>query len=181
METLELEKLKYPIGEFVPPENITSADIEKWITDIEAFPSSLEKEVRSLSSEQLSWLYRPEGWSIRQVVHHCADSHINAYCRCKLTITEDTPEIRPYLEAKWAVLPDADNDDIGDSLLILEGLHRRWVKLLRSLKDEDLSRLYFHPEHGRKFRLAEVIGSYAWHCNHHLAHVKQAIEHEGKF
>ncbi len=176
-----VEQLKYPIGEFEKPTQIEAAHIEQWISDIEAFPTRLIALVKDLTAEQLLWPYRPEGWTIQQVVHHCADSHINSIIRFKLSLTEDNPTIKPYFENRWAELPDTLDLPISTSLSILKGLHARWTYLLKSLQSEDLKKGFVHPEHGKQFYLDETIGVYAWHSNHHLAHIEQAIAYQGKF
>ncbi len=176
---MDIEKLKFPIGEFTPPAAITREHIETWINDLEAFPKSLRSATKDLDIEALNWPYRPEGWTIKQVVHHCADSHLNSIMRFKLALTEDVPTIRPYDQDRWSLLPDAQNDDISSSLSILDGLHDRLVQLLRSLDDRQLERTFFHPEHQEEFSVKVNIGVYAWHSNHHLAHVRQAIDSEG--
>lgn len=178
--TAVIEKLKYPIGKFVKPQSIQASHIDAWIKDIASFPSRMSALVSELNEAQLSWQYRPAGWSIRQVVHHCADSHMNAFIRHRLCITEYLPTIKPYDENKWAVLSDI-NVPVPASMKIIEGLHARWAYLLGSLSEADLQREFIHPEHGRRFSLAESIGLYAWHCNHHLAHVQQAIALKGTF
>lgn len=177
----ELYKLRYPIGEFKIPKTISSEMILEWINDIESFPKAIEDMTRPLSLEQLNWIYRPEGWNIKQVVHHCADSHMNSIIRFKLALTEDTPTIRPYYEDRWARLIDGNDNNLADTLNLLSGLHAKLGCLLRSLSEDDLSKMFIHPEYGKRFRLDETIGTYAWHSNHHLAHVKQAITYKGKF
>lgn len=176
-----LEKLKYPIGKFVVPNQITKEHLQEWINIIEAFPETLKKILSNLEENQLKLIYRPEGWTIEQVVHHCADSHMNSFIRFKLALTEDKPIIRPYFEDRWAKLPDVLNVDLSASLEILYGLHHRWVVLLKSLEEKDLNKEFVHPEHGITTSLKENIGIYAWHCQHHLAHIKQAIKFQGKF
>lgn len=176
-----LEQLKFPIGLFTPPETIISETINHWITSIEAFPSRVEALILNLNIEQLNWKYRPNGWCIKQVIHHCADSHINSLIRFKLALTEDTPTIRPYWEDRWAALPDSLEDDLSATLLLLKGLHQKWVFLLKQLSSKDLEREFVHPEHGKHFSLKENIGVYAWHCDHHLAHIEQAIKAEGRY
>ena len=178
---MNIQQLKFPIGTFNAPEIITSEHISSWIADIEAFPKQIKGLTQNLSTNELNWVYRPEGWSIKQVVHHCADSHLNSFTRFKLALTEDNPTIRPYYEDRWAQLIDGTSDDISASLLLLEGLHQKWVFLLKNLSKSELQRTYTHPEHGQQFTLAETIGTYAWHCNHHLAHVQQALIHKGEF
>jgi hypothetical protein len=167
----ELENLKFPIGKFQKPEKLTKEIIESFIQDIESFPSRLKKEVATLNNDQLDTPYRPQGWTIRQVVHHCADSHMNSIIRFKLALTEDKPTIKPYYEERWAELTDSKILPVEPSLKLLEGLHTRWTVLLKSLKEEDFQKTFIHPEHGREFRIDENIGVYAWHCNHHLAHI----------
>ncbi|MBD8488747.1 putative metal-dependent hydrolase [Echinicola sp. CAU 1574] len=181
MTTEELEKLKYPIGRFYEPKNIDDQLIQTWIEDISSFPIRIKDLTEKLGMKELNWKYRPEGWSIKQVVHHCGDSHLNSIIRFKLALTEDTPSIKPYHETKWAELADSLEDDITYSLKLLEGLHHRWVKLLKSLTKEQLERTFYHPQQRREINLAETIGIYAWHCNHHLAHVRQALDAKGGF
>lgn len=176
-----MQHLKFPIGEFTKPQVITSDHIIQWKKDIIAFPGSLKKLVSDLGVDQLLWQYRPGGWTIRQVVHHCADSHMNSFIRFKLALTETSPVIKPYWENLWAEMPDTVSADINGSLSLLEGLHYRWGILLDNLKEEDFTREFVHPEHGKRFSVAENIGIYAWHSNHHLAHVKQAIKFQGNF
>jgi len=171
---MNLEQLKFPIGRFKKPNIITKEILQDWIADIEVFPKRLSEEVANLSDLQLDTPYRPEGWTIRQVVHHCADSHMNSFIRLKLALTEESPIIKPYYEDRWAELDDSKNMYIIPSLKMLEGIHERWTKLLMNLSDEQLSRVFIHPEHGKSFRVDENIGIYAWHCNHHLAHIIQA-------
>lgn len=171
---MNLEQLKFPIGRFKKPNIITKEILQDWIADIEVFPKRLSEEVANLSDLQLDTPYRSEGWTIRQVVHHCADSHMNSFIRLKLALTEESPIIKPYYEDRWAELDDSKNMYIIPSLKMLEGIHERWTKLLMNLSDEQLSRVFIHPEHGKSFRVDENIGIYAWHCNHHLAHIIQA-------
>ena len=170
---MNIEQLKYPIGKFKMPDTVTSETIEKFILVIESFPARLKTEVENLTDEQLDTPYRPEGWTIRQVVNHCADSHMNALIRFKLALTEDKPTITPYFEERWAELADSKTMPIESSLIILDGLHQRWIFLLKSLTEDDLKKSYLHPQNGREYRLEENMGLYAWHCNHHLAHITE--------
>jgi hypothetical protein len=167
------EHLKYPIGKFEKPTTLTKSIISKWIADISSFPSKLKNEVNHLNDEQLDTKYRPDGWTIRQVIHHCADSHSNSLIRLKLALTEDQPIIKPYHEELWAELSDSKNMPIAPSLKMLEGIHERWAILLNNLYEEHYGRIFIHPEHGKTFRIDENIGVYAWHCNHHLAHITE--------
>jgi len=168
------EDLRYPTGKFQIPDVINSESIEDWIETIEKFPARLKMEVENLGKEELEWKHRPEGWTIRQLVHHCADSHMNSFMRFKLALTEDKPVIKPYMEDLWAKLPDASSVPISCSLRILEGLHKRWAYLLRSMSESEFKREFVHPEYNRTYQLGAITALYAWHCNHHLAHIKQA-------
>ena len=172
----KLYELRFPIGEFIKPEIIASSLISTWIDDVKSFPERLEAVVVGLNKEELNYKYRPKGWSIKQVVHHCADSHMNSLLRFKLALTEETPAIRPYFEDRFAELPDSLDDNIEDSLILLKGLHAKLATVMSHLSESDLAKEYMHPEHGQKFRLDEVVGTYAWHSNHHLAHVVQALK-----
>lgn len=178
---MNLDNLKFPIGHYTPNLTPDNATLQHWINEIEQFPQRLTDTVSSLSQNQKNWRYRPGGWTIKQVVHHCADSHLNSMIRFKLSLTEPEPIIRPYQEADWAELPDSQLDDLTDTLLLLKGLHAKWGYLLRQLTAEQLQRTYIHPEHQSQFNLAETIGNYAWHGNHHLAHIKQAIAAKGSY
>ncbi|HEY4628092.1 MAG TPA: putative metal-dependent hydrolase [Flavobacterium sp.] len=170
---MTIEQLKYPIGKFEKPTTITKDIISKWISDISDFPTRLKTETNGLTDAQLDTQYRPNGWTIRQVIHHCADSHMNSFTRLKLTLTEDKPTIKPYFEELWAELNDSKNMPIESSLKMLEGIHTRWSHLLNTLIEDDYGKMFIHPEHGKTFRIDENIGIYAWHCNHHLAHITE--------
>ncbi|OIQ28163.1 MAG: metal-dependent hydrolase [Bacteroidetes bacterium MedPE-SWsnd-G2] len=181
MNTLELEHLKFPIGPFSPLKTITSEDLENYISTLERFPSNLKTLVSELTTEQLNYNYRPNGWNIKQVVHHCADSHTNCLIRFKLTLTEENVTIKPYMEDRWANLIDGTDDTIIYSLKIIEGTHYRLTKLLRSLNEEQRALTYIHPEYNKQVRLDEAIANYAWHCNHHYAHIVQALNRNTNF
>lgn len=181
MNENKIQKLKYPIGEFIKPEPIEESHLKEWIQIIENLPKELTALIEYLSIEQLNWQYRPSGWTIKQVAHHLADSHLNAWIRFKLALTEDNPTIRPYDEGKWALSSDALENDIQDSLLILKGLHLKWAKFLRNLSQEDLEKTFYHPESDKIFSIKETIGIYAWHSQHHLSHIKQALQFEDQF
>jgi uncharacterized damage-inducible protein DinB len=170
----DTEILKYPIGKFQKPAFVDRIQIENWINTIEAFPNRLKDEVTHLGDSELEKRYRPGGWTIRQVVNHCADSHMNSFIRFKLALTEEIPTIKPYLENLWAELPDSKNYNIESSLKILEGVHERWVYLLKSLTDKELSREFLHPETGELILIKTSLGAYAWHGEHHLAHIVKA-------
>ncbi|TRX23635.1 putative metal-dependent hydrolase [Flavobacterium franklandianum] len=178
---LDLEKLKFPTGKCPKIDDVSENDLETWIAVIENFPIKIKALTSVLSVEELNWIYRPKGWSIKQVVHHCADSHMNSLIRFKLALTEDVPTIKPYEEALWAELADGNSNDISPSIQIIEGVHARWVLILKSLGSTALKRQFFHPENLKIANLEETVGVYAWHCNHHLAHIKQALLHKGQF
>lgn len=178
---MDIQKLQFPIGHYIPNPNPDKLQLQNWIVDIASFPANLEQITKELTAEQLKWRYRPGGWRIKQVVHHCADSHMNSLIRFKLALTENTPTIRPYYEDKWAELPDSLTDEISESIVLLSGLHKKWTRLLKSLTEDQLKKEFVHPEHGLKFTIVENIGNYAWHCNHHLAHIQNAIKAKGDF
>lgn len=177
MET-DIEKLKYPIGGYKRKPSITSEDVKNYIDIIEALPEKLKETVKELNDVQLDTQYRPGGWTIRQVIHHLPDSHLNAYIRMKLAVTEDKPLIKPYEEAKWAELTDAHTAPADLSLMLVEALHKRWVIFLRALTTEQLKRTFMHPEMGER-TVDDTIGMYAWHCEHHLAHINGLIKRMG--
>ena len=175
-----LDELRYPTGKFLMPETFKKKDIKEWIKTIEKFPSLLKKETQNLSDKKQSWVYRPDGWSIRQVVHHCADSHMNAFIRFKLSMTEENPVIKPYKENLWAEMEDVKSVPVEWSVKMITLLHKRWTILLHSLTESDFERTYFHPESNRQWKLYEVVALYSWHCMHHLGHIKQAKKYKGK-
>ncbi len=166
---------RYPIGKFDAPATIDFATRSRWIEDIAATPANLRKAVQGLTASQLDTPYREGGWTVRQVVHHVPDSHMNAYVRFKLAVTEENPTIRPYEEGLWAELADGKGEDIETSLVLLESLHRRWVTFLRSLTEAQFERTLVHPESG-KHSLAKMCGLYSWHGRHHVAHITSLRE-----
>ena len=170
-----IEKLKYPIGKFHCPSPITEADIQHGIDVLEKFPTRLEVLVKQLDNEQLNTRYRPDGWTIRQVVHHVSDSHHHSYIRFKWALTEDRPVIKYYYEKEWAELNDAKNAPIKMSLDHLKAIHVKLVYLLRSLSDTALNKTFIHPEHNEETSLKENILKYAWHSQHHYAHIKNLL------
>ena len=170
--------LRYPIGYREKPSVVTSAHRAAWIEEIRAAPGALRNAVADLTQNQLDTPYRPGGWTIRQVVHHLPDSHMNAYIRFRWTLTEEAPVIKTYREAQWAELPDGKSGDIELSLNLLEALHRRWVVLLRSLNEEDWKRTCVHPEDGPR-SLENFLAVYAWHGKHHIAHIQSLRERRG--
>ncbi|WP_369999669.1 YfiT family bacillithiol transferase [Winogradskyella sp.] len=180
MSESDLYNLRFPIGEFKKPENISDQHLQEWIHSIESLPKRIIAVTNNLSEKELNYRYRPEGWTIRQVTHHCADSHINSIIRFKLALTEDTPTIRPYFEDRFAKLIDY-SEPLDDAILILKGVHSKLGKLLRNFSANDLKRGFIHPEYGRRFSLDETIGLYAWHSDHHFAHIEQALHFKDKF
>lgn len=167
---------RYPTGKFTAPVECTAEDIKQWINTIEELPVKLRKAVEGLSDTQLNTPYREGGWTVRQVVHHLPDSHINCYIRIKLALTEDNPTIKPYMEERWAELDEAKNGNIEMSLQLLEAIHRRMVVVMRKLSAAELDRTYYHPENKTTTPLKNVIALYAWHSNHHLAHITSLKE-----
>jgi uncharacterized damage-inducible protein DinB len=162
--------LAYPIGKFAWDGAGSAADRARRIEEIAAAPAALRRAVRGLSDAQLDTPYRPGGWSVRQVAHHVPDSHVNAYVRFKLAVTEDTPTIKPYDEAAWALLADVKTVPVTTSLALLDALHERWVALLSSLDEAAWKRTFLHPELG-VVPLEKNLALYAWHGKHHVAHV----------
>ncbi len=173
MENSEIRKLKYPIGQFTAPAPITEQDLQSYISEIEKFPGELKALVAGLTEDQLNTRYRENGWTVKQVIHHIADSHMNALIRFKLALTEDMPTVRPYFEDRWAELRDYSDTPPEVSLTLIDALHRRWAVLLRSMSKKDFEKIYFHPEHGEEFSLAESAGIYSWHGKHHYAHINE--------
>ncbi len=176
---MTLDELKFPVGKFVKPEEYTTDVLAGCIAIISNFPNQLKKEVETLTDEQLNTPYRPDGWTIRQVVHHCADSHTHSLLRLKFTLTEDKPTIKPYAQEVWAELVDSKLMPIEPSLLILQGVHTRWTAILHTLTPDQFEREYMHPEYGKHFSLYEATALYAWHCKHHLAHITNLKKEKG--
>lgn len=169
---------RYPTGKFVPPDQPTKDSRNRAIDVIAETPDRLRAAVQGLNEDQLDTPYREGGWTLRQVVHHVPDSHMNAYIRVKLALTEPAPVIKPYDEAMWATLSDTTAVPIDVSLNLLEALHRRWVALLRSMTDDDFRREYVHPETGRH-TLDYLVALYAWHGPHHVAHITTTRQRMG--
>jgi len=162
--------LQYPIGPFTWPADVSADQRRRYIDEIEQAPAHLRTAVTGLTGEQLDTPYRPGGWTVRQVVHHVPDSHLNSYLRFKLALTEDEPTIKPYDQSRWAELADVRMAPVETSLVLLESLHHRWVSLLRSLSEADFARTFRHPEIGI-VRLDRNLALYAWHGRHHVAHI----------
>ncbi|WP_412984499.1 YfiT family bacillithiol transferase [Pontimicrobium sp. IMCC45349] len=171
----DIERLRFPIGKFNPPNEITEAIIADWIAVLEAFPQKLSNLVSHLTKQQLDTPYRQGGWTIRQVIHHLADSHHHSYIRFKWALTEDKPVIKYYYENLWAELEDSRIAPISLSLDHLRAVHAKLVYLLKTLSDKDLEKSFIHPEHNEEVVLKENIGIYAWHSLHHYAHIEQLL------
>ena len=167
---METPDLRYPVGQFRFPESVSQEERNKLVEQIAEAPMRLRAAVAGLSDSQLDTPYRPGGWTVRQVVHHVPDSHLNSYMRFRLALTEDQPTIKTYQEARWAELPDARTAPIEVSLRLLECLHSRWIGLLRSLGDEQWKRTFRHPDLGL-ISLEQNAALYAWHGRHHVAHI----------
>jgi hypothetical protein len=166
-----MSDLRYPIGKFAWAGTLTAQERREKIEIIAALPKKLRAAVAGLSDAQLGTPYRDGGWTVRQVVHHLADSHMNAYVRMRLALTEDVPRVKPYEEAKWAELADARTAPVIVSLMLLDGLHARWAMLLKSLDEKDFARTFTHPEHKDTLNLDWLVAVYAWHSLHHVAHI----------
>jgi hypothetical protein len=178
MSDEELEQLRYPIGKFDTTKPMTDEEVEQYILSMAGLPDRLRLAVAEMTQQQLNTPYREGGWTVRQVVHHLPDSHMNGYIRQKLALTEDIPTIRTYNQEEWAELPDSLNGAVEISLALLAAVHQRWVLLLKSLQPEQLSRKFIHPVNGEQ-RIREHIGLYAWHGEHHLAHIMELKKRKG--
>jgi hypothetical protein len=170
--------LRYPMGKFKWEGRTTDQQRRQYIDDIAAAPARLREAVKGLNEPQLDTPYRPGGWTVRQVVHHLPDSHMNAYVRFKLALTEEAPTVKTYEEARWAELTDARTAPVETSLTLLESLHHRWVTLLKSLTATDWARTFQHPELG-PMTLEKTLAMYAWHGKHHVAHISSLRERNG--
>ena len=174
------QDLRFPVGTFSRPSvPLSMADRNRMIEEIAATPAAVRGALRGLDATQLDTPYRPGGWTVRQVVHHLPDSHLNAYCRFKLALTEDVPTIKPYDESKWAETPDGQSALVQESLTLLESLHTRWVFLLRQMKPADFERRLNHPEWDAPLALDHMLALYAWHGRHHVAHITSLRTRQG--
>ena len=175
----KLDPLRYPIGKFQPPEHISRKQLTEWIQELEILPSRYQDLVAQLEEEQLETPYREGGWTVRQVVHHVADSHHNSYVRFKWALTEESPVIKPYDEKGWAALFDSQTSPVQFSLDHLRVVHTKLVFLLRGLTSEQLKREFIHPEGQVRTSLEENIGRYVWHGKHHYAHIENLLIRKG--
>ncbi|MFK7844034.1 MAG: YfiT family bacillithiol transferase [Rhodothermales bacterium] len=171
--------LRYPIGKYQPAAEVNAAYIEESIADIEAMPALLRQALDGLTSAQLDTPYRPEGWTVRQLVHHIGDSHLNSVIRFKWTLTEATPTIKAYNQNEWATTSDVLATPVDVNLDFLETLHVKWVLLLKSMEGNDWQKAFVHPETGKKLTLGWLVGLYAWHGKHHVAHITGLRDREG--
>ena len=170
--------LRYPIGKFSYDGTLTADQKRDFLNDVAAAPAKLRAAIKGLSEGQLDAPYRPGGWTVRQVVHHMPDSHMNSYVRFKLALTEDEPTIKPYAEDRWAELPDTKTTPLEVSLTLLDSLHDRWVRLLRSLTAEEWKRTFRHPDLG-PMTLEKALALYAWHGRHHVSHITELRARQG--
>ena len=161
---------RYPIGKY-EPKPYSESQLKEWLNEIKILPRLLEDAILNMDEAQLNSTYREGGWKIKQVVHHVADSHMNAYMRFKLGLTEDNPTIKTYNEKLWAELKDSENVPVNVSLTLLHALHTRWFEMIRDLTREQWERTIFHPEHKKEMTLWYLLGMYAWHGRHHVGHV----------
>ncbi len=175
---MNLTLLKYPIGGF---EYQPDGQILSYLDRIENAPTEIENLVSNLNDDELNWRYRPGGWNLFTLVHHISDSHMNAYIRLKIACTESGKAISPYDEKAWAELDENNISSVNDSIQLLFFLHRKWVTFLKELSLEDLEKTYFHPSSQKHVSIREAIQLYAWHSDHHIAHIKQGISAQGKY
>lgn len=172
------DELKFPIGKF-EPKPFSQEQKEKWLADIQFLPNELELAIQNLDHHQLDTPYREGGWRVQQLVHHVADSHMNAYVRFKLGLTEDNPPIKPYEEGEWAKLDDIDAIPVNVSITLLFALHQRWVATIKNLTDAQWQRTVYHPEHKKEIPLWHLLGMYSWHGRHHVRHITALRERMG--
>ncbi len=173
-----MDDIRYPVGKFAPKENYTAEDTAAFLKKIEEFPANLEKAIKNLNDQQLDTPYREGGWSVRQVVHHLADSHMHAYIRTKWTLTENEPVIKAYFEKLWAETED-NKSHPAISIALLKALHAKWITLLGTIPFTELDRFFVHPETKRQVTLKTLMGTYAWHGEHHLAQITNLKKWKG--
>jgi len=174
----EIDKLKFPIGMFDFDQN---KSIEVGISSINNLPNRLNNILEKLPEDHLKWAYRPEGWQICQVVHHISDSHINAFIRMRIACSNSGGQIAPYDEKAWAEFPDSKSTNLENSMEIISSIHRKWVTFLEGLSEQDLNKSYYHPADKVKVTIREAIQMYAWHGEHHFAHIVQGLASKGSY
>jgi DinB superfamily len=173
-----MQNLQYPIGEYVE-QPFSLAQLDEWLLDIEVLPKALEFAITNLDATHLEQPYRPGGWKLKQVVHHVADSHTNAFIRLKLALTEDNPTLKPYDQDAWVLLADTEQVPTNVSITLLYALHTRMLAVLKSMKETDWQKTLWHPEYKKTYTLWYMLGLYAWHGKHHTAHITSWREREG--
>lgn len=171
--------LKYPIGKLKLPKGITKDYIQKWTLNLKVYPAKMESLIADLEVAQLDTPYRSGGWTVRQLLHHIPDSHVNAYIRFKWALTEDNPLIKAYQEGLWSALPDSRLGDIKPAIDLLYAVHARWVLLLENMTDTDWEKTLIHPETNKELSMKYMLALYNWHSNHHYAHIENLIKREG--
>jgi uncharacterized damage-inducible protein DinB len=169
---------KYPIGKY-EAQPFSESQKKKWIADIQFLPNELEQAIENLDEAQLQTPYRDGGWTVHQLVHHLADSHMNSFIRFKLALTEDNPAIKPYEENAWSEMADVTKEPINVSITLLYALHKRWLTLLQNMSDADFEKTLFNPQRRGQLTLWEMLGIYAWHGKHHVEHIKTLKENKG--
>lgn len=174
-----LEQKKYPIGQFETPGHICDIELDKYMKVIKIFPDRLKDLIEDFTDDQLDTPYRDGGWTVRQLVNHLADSHINSFIRFKLALTEDNPTIKPYEEAKWAELQDSIHISVKPAMRMIKGTHQRWHVLLKTLTNKQFERTFHHPENNKDYDLRYYLAFYAWHCNHHFSHIENLKKEKG--
>lgn len=172
----DLASLKYPIGTFEISDTRWNKDPYASIDFIAHYPEMIWDEIADMTDDQMETPYRPEGWTVTQLVHHLSDSHMNAFTRFKLALTADSPTISPYNEAAWAMLPDTSLENIGIAMTMLRSIHARWTSLMSNMDDLQWKRTYYHPGDDKIYELNEVLCLYHWHCAHHLAHITELVK-----
>jgi len=173
-----MQSLQYPIGKYVE-QPYSDAQRKEWLLDIQSMPDQLEHAIANFDAVQFDMPYREGGWTVKQLIHHVADSHMNAYTRFKLGLTENKPTIKTYDEKEWAKLSDTTNLPVNISVTLLHALHIRWVEILMNMTESDFKREVYHPEHKTHLSLWYLLGMYAWHGKHHTAHVTSLVDREG--
>jgi uncharacterized damage-inducible protein DinB len=173
-----MENLSFPIGKY-EPQAFSEQQLKLWIADIQFLPQHIENALQNLDEAQLDTPYRPGGWTVKQLAHHVADSHMNAFIRFKLGLTEDNPTIKPYEQDEWVKLADVSHIPVNVSVTLLHALHTRWAVLLKNITGRQWERTVVHPEHGRQMTLWYLLGMYAWHSRHHTAHITALRERMG--
>ncbi len=170
-----MEDLKFPIGKYIE-QPFSEEQLKEWLLDIQLLPQQIEYAVTNFDEHQLNTPYREGGWTVKQLVHHVADSHMNAYIRFKLGLSEDNPVIKPYDQDAWAKMPDTENLPINISITILYAVHLRWYEILKNISGSEWDRTVVHPEYNKKMSLWYLLGLYAWHSKHHTAHITKLRE-----